>query len=65
MIASYRQTHSPSQLAWSEVSNCLDAALHSSDEPGETLSRASVILGLVNNNNNNIHDNVYGAVIMT
>jgi len=32
MIAAYRWTHSPSQLAWSEVQQLLVTVLHSSDE---------------------------------
>jgi len=33
--AAYRQTYSPSRLAWSEGRQPLGAALHLSDEPGE------------------------------
>ena len=37
MIAAYRQTHSPSHLAWSEGRRLLGAVLHSSIEPSELL----------------------------
>jgi len=34
-LAAYRQTRSPSRLAWSEGLRPLGAVLHSSNEPGE------------------------------
>jgi len=37
MIAAYRRTHSPSQVAWSEGRRPLGAVLHSPDEPSELL----------------------------
>ena len=35
MIAAYRRTHSPSQVAWFEGRRPLGAVLHSSNEPSE------------------------------
>ena len=35
MIAAYRRTHSPSQVAWSEGRRPLGAAVHSPGEPSE------------------------------
>jgi len=34
-MTAYRWTHSPSQLAWSEVGSHLALSLHSSSEPGK------------------------------
>jgi len=55
MIAAYRWTHSPSQVAWSEGRQPLGTVLHSSNEPnelsewprGDDDSTINIILGMI------------------